>query len=281
MIHRRLVLITGGTGMIGQTIARRFLDQQWDVIVTGSSEASFDALHQDPVFQNVVKEVADVSSLSSVQALMQRLSERYHQLDALVTAAGIYGEIGSIEQCDPEAFTRAFSVNVFGTWWCIKYALPLLRKSDRARIITFAGGGEGALPRFTSYASSKAAVLRMTESLAEELKDFSICINAISPGLINSGFVQSLLQAGEERVGKKKYEEAQAQVAGVGGSVTPDRAAELVVFLANEPSGRLTGKNLSAVWDAWETLPEHLDDVASSDLYTSRRIKPKDRGYAW
>jgi len=280
----RIVLLTGGTGVIGKAIAARFLKDGDRVILTGSSASSLDALRADASFPSHgwEGEVADMSDLTAIQALMGRIAERHGRLDVLVTAAGIYGEIGTIKQADPLAWTQAFTVNVFGTWWCIKYALPLLTgKERRGRIITFAGGGEGPLPHFSSYAASKGAMLRLTETLGAELAEYGVTINAISPGLVNSGFVKDLLKAGKERVGEKKFAEAQAQVAGTGGSVTPDRAAGLVFFLASDAAGTLTGKNLSAIWDRWEDIPTHADTLLATDIYNWRRIKPTDRGYAW
>lgn len=164
----------------------------------------------------------------------------------------------------------------------VKYALPLLKKSAHGKIITFAGGGDGPLPNFTSYASSKGAILRFTESLAAELASFHIDVNAISPGLVTSGLTEDLLKAGPQKADPKMYEEAQRQAAGThDGAVSPERAAALAVFLAGDESNGLTGKNLSAVWDHWEDIPAHLKDIQSSDVYNWRRIKPKDRGYAW
>jgi 3-oxoacyl-[acyl-carrier protein] reductase len=156
-----------------------------------------------------------------------------------------------------------------------------LRESSHGKIITFAGGGDGPLPRFTSYASSKGAILRFTESVAAELKEFHIDVNAISPGLVNSGFVENLLAAGPERAGAEKYQEALNQVSGAMATVSPDKAAALAVFLASDQSNGLTGKNISAVWDNWKDIPVHLDILSSSDVYNWRRIKPTDRGYAW
>ena len=78
-----------------------------------------------------------------------------------------------------------------------------------------------------------------------------------------------------------KREYAQAVKQAESGGVSPQRAVELCVFLASAASDGITGKLLSAVWDPWETLPEHLGDLHDSDIYTLRRIVPGERGKDW
>ena len=81
-----------------------------------------------------------------------------------------------------------------------------MKKQNAGRIINFVGGGEGGLPRFTAYAASKGAVMRFTESLAEEVKECGVFVNAIAPGPVNTKFLDNALSAGRERVGDQLYE---------------------------------------------------------------------------
>jgi 3-oxoacyl-[acyl-carrier protein] reductase len=277
-LDERVCVVTGGTGVIGRAIVASFKDEGARVVAVGHQAEHVADVKRD---LGVDGFVADVASETDVTAMMKHIEETYGRIDVLVTAAGTYGEIGTILQCEPDAWMQAIRVNLLGTMMILKYAIPLLQKSAHGRVIAFAGGGDGPLPRFTSYAASKGAVIRFVESVAEELRPLGIAINAISPGLVNSGFVKEILRVGEERAGKEKFQDAQAQVAGTGGSVPPDRAGALAVFLASGASGDLTGKNLSAIWDRWETFPGHLEDMMRSDVYNWRRIKPKDRGYDW
>ena len=257
-------LITGGNGVIGAAIARALADEGAEILVSGRSGGDI---------------AADVSKESDVRALMRAAQEKFDVLDVLVCAAGTNGAIGLLEETEPGAWMEAVNVNLLGTMQCIRYALPLLRKSARGKIVTFAGGGEGPRQRLSSYVASKAGVVRLTETLAAELAPIEI--NVISPGLVNSGLVQRILKLGEAIVGKEMFGSAQKEVAGEGGAVSPDKAAALAVFLASDASNGLSGRNISAQWDTWEQIPEHLKEIMSSDVYTVRRIKPKDRGYGW
>ena len=154
-----------------------------------------------------------------------------------------------------------------------------MKKNKSGVIINFSGGGEGAFSRFSAYAASKGGVVRFTETLAEEVKDFGVRVNAIAPGAVNTKLLEEVLEAGPEKVGQEFYERSKKQKED--GGVSPEKAAELCLFLASDKSRGLTGRILSAVWDDFENLPEHISEIMNSDIYTFRRIKPIDRGYGW
>ncbi len=269
----KTALITGATGAIGSAIAYSFAREGCTLILSGRSKEKLDALTKE--IPGTAAVAADVSFESDVDALFRDVSA----LDVLVCAAGTYGEIGPLSESKGADWMRAVSTNLFGTVLCIQRALPLLRKAAHGKIITFAGGGEGALPNFSSYAASKAGVLRLTETLAKEEAFKNIDINAISPGAVKSGLTQALIAAGEEKAGTEIYQKNVQQMEE--GGESPEKAAALAVFLASEASNGLSGKNISAVWDSWRDIPKHLKEIMESDVYASRRIKPKDRGYEW
>ena len=281
---QKTALITGAGGVIGKTIARALAQDGFSVILSGRSLSPLTKTAREILAlcgkARTIR--ADVSKKGDVQKLMDYVKQEIGSLDVLVTAAGVYGEIGTVERCDPEAWLEAIKINLFGTMLSVKYALPLLKKTGRhGKIIAFAGGGDGALPNFTSYASSKGAVLRFVESVSAELAPYHIDINAISPGLVNSGFVEDLIAAGPERAGKEKYEAALREVSGKAEVASPELAGKLAVFLASAKSDGITGKNISARWDRWSDLSKHRAILQTSDVYNWRRIKPRDRGYDW
>ena len=277
----KTALITGATGVIGNAIAKAFAKEGCDLILSGPSKRKVSALLREfaEYAVNVQTICADVSNKKSVQRLCKQAGKTFNKIDIVVTTAGIYGAIGTTDQIEPEAWMEAIKVNLLGTFMTIKYSLPFLRKSRRGKIIALAGGGEGALANRSSYVSSKGGVLRLVETLAGELAP--IDINAISPGSVVSGFVDDLVKAGPERLGKERYAEALKQKRGATSSTPPEKAAALAVFLASPESNGISGKNISAAWDQWQEFPKHKKELMKSDVYTMRRIKPKDRGYDW
>jgi NAD(P)-dependent dehydrogenase (short-subunit alcohol dehydrogenase family) len=159
--------------------------------------------------------------------------------------------------------------------------LPKFKEQRHGKIINISGGG-AAYPRpyFSAYATSKAGVVRFTETIAEELKEYSIDCNCIAPGALNTRMLSEVLNAGIKSVGYNYYERAMTQKLSGGDSLKD--AAELCTYLASDKSDGLTGKLISARWDKWrDDIPEHIEEIKNSDIYTLRRILPKDRNKNW
>jgi NAD(P)-dependent dehydrogenase (short-subunit alcohol dehydrogenase family) len=134
------------------------------------------------------------------------------------------------------------------------------------------------LPRISAYAASKAAIVRFAETLAEEVRDDHIDVNSIAPGALNTRLLDQVLEAGPSRVGDGFYTRAVKQKQEGGAPI--ERGAELAVFLASAASDGVTGKLISAVWDPWEEFSTRKQEL-NTDIYTLRRIVPKDRGMDW
>ncbi len=194
--------------------------------------------------------------------------------------AGVYGPMGLIEDVDWDAWVRAIEINLFGSILMCRALLPHFKARRYGKIIQLSGGGAtNPLPRVSAYAASKAAIVRFAESLALEVKGDGIDVNAIAPGALNTRMMDELIAAGPAKVGAAFFERMQ-RIAGEGG--TPlETGAALAVFLASAASDGITGKLLSAVWDPWSDLPAHRADLDRTDVYTLRRVTPKDRGFDW
>jgi 3-oxoacyl-[acyl-carrier protein] reductase len=117
------------------------------------------------------------------------------------------------------------------------------------------------------------------ETLAEELKEFRVDVNAIAPGALATRLVDEVLAAGAEKVGAAFFEKNKQWKEK--GATSPDLGAGLAVYLASSQSDGITGKLLSAQWDAWAKLHEHRNELAKSDIYCLRRIVPEDRNKKW
>ena len=135
------------------------------------------------------------------------------------------------------------------------------------------------MPRITAYAASKAAVIRFAESLAEEVREFGIDVNAIAPGALNTRMMDQVIASGPETVGEAFY--ARMERIKTDGGTSLQRGADLAVFLGSAASDGLTGRLISAAWDPWETLASRIKEIANTDIYTLRRITPADRGKNW
>lgn len=275
----RNVIVTGGSRGIGFAVAKAFTEDGARVLIVARQEAELEAAKR-ALGEGALARTCDVSDQASVASLQSVIEGEFGgRVDVLVNAAGVYGPIGLLEDCDPSFWKKTFEVNVFGTAQMCRLVLPYMKRKGSGRIIHFSGGGEGAFSRFTAYASSKGAILRFTESLAAEVRGDGITVNAIAPGGVNTALTDEALAAGPERAGEAFYEKMKAQKES--GGVPPEQAARLIVFLASDAAREITGKVLSAAHDDLTMLARHAGDIATSDVYAVRRIKPNDRGYEW
>lgn len=278
-------VITGSNQGLGRAIAEEFIAQGANILICARNEKLLESTRLElssriMKSQNVYVCQVDVTDRESLNHLYKTALEKFGRIDILVNNAGVYGPKGAIEEIDWDEWVKAINVNLLGTVLACKIFVPHFKNNGHGKIINLSGGGATApLPYISAYAASKAAVVRFTETLAEELKGAGVEVNCIAPGALNTRLLDEILEAGPEKVGKIFYERSVAQKQQGGTPLV--KGAELCVFLASERSNGITGKLISAVWDPWKELPKHLEDLKISDVYTLRRIVPKDRGMDW
>jgi NAD(P)-dependent dehydrogenase (short-subunit alcohol dehydrogenase family) len=276
-------LITGSSQGLGKVIAEHFLQEGANVALCARSEKDLlgtrDELTKKFPSQKVVARTCDVSSEAQVNDLVAFALQELGSLQALILNAGIYGPMGPTESVSLSEWRRAMDINLYGVLLPCRATIPHFKKGGRGKIVILSGGGAtNPLPNISSYAASKAAVVRLMETLAEELKNFHIDVNAIAPGALATRLVDEVLAAGPEKVGAAFYEKNKQWKEK--GATPPELGAKLAVYLASSQSDGITGKLISAQWDPWEKLHEFKADL-NSDIYALRRIVPKDRGKTW
>jgi 3-oxoacyl-[acyl-carrier protein] reductase len=282
----RSAIITGANQGLGRAIAAAYVRAGASVLLVArgadllkQAVTDLGPLAAKPG-QVVAGFAADVSEPECCAAVVARAREVLPGLTALVNNAGIYGPMGRVEENDWAAWEQSIRVNLFGTVLMCRAVLPAFRSRGYGKVINLSGGGATApLPRMSSYAAAKAAVVRFTETLAGENRDRHVDVNAIAPGALNTRLLDEVLAAGPETVGREFYERSLKQREH--GGVPLDKGAALAVFLASAASDGISGRLLSAVWDDWAHLPELRERLARSDVYTLRRIVPEDRGGKW
>ena len=285
VLENRYAIITGASVGLGFAIAKKYLEAGASLMICARNEVLLDkaALALRPLAgngQSVLALPADISKIEDVTALVGGALREFGRLDVLVNNAGVAGPCGAIENIDLKEWFRAIEINLLGSVLLSRAILPHFKKAARGKIIQLSGGGATSpLPGLSAYAASKAAVIRFVETLAEETRPHRIDVNAIAPGALNTRMLDEFLAAGPERIGPTFYERLLRQKKD--GGVPLGKGADLAVFLGSRSSDGITGKLISALWDPWKSLPNHLEDLNGTDIYTLRRIVPKDRGMAW
>jgi NAD(P)-dependent dehydrogenase (short-subunit alcohol dehydrogenase family) len=281
----RAAIVTGASQGLGLEIARAYVKAGASLLICARDPALLASARSElaalaTVGQVVESEPADVSKSEDVDRLVARAFDLFPQVHVLVNNAGVYGPMGPLEGVDWAAWVRAMEINIYGSVLPCRAVLPHFKRHLYGKIVQLSGGGAtNPLPRLSAYAASKAAIVRFAESLALEVREFGIDVNSVAPGTLNTRMLDELLSAGPAAVGRDFYERM-TRTKAEGGTPLGTGAA-LAVFLGAAHSDGITGRLISAVWDPWEDLPARRDELASTDIYTLRRVVPRDRGLLW
>ena len=277
-LRDRVAIVTGAGRGIGKEIALGLAREGARVVAVSRTPAEIETTIAEVAAGGgqAMAFSADVASAAEVKAMVEAALDCFGQIDILVNNAGTFGPIGPLLTNDSEAWVRTVMVNLVGTFLCTQAVLAGMVQRRRGKIINLSGGGAASpRPNFTAYAASKAAIIRFTESVAQEVAADNVWVNALAPGPVFTRLTESIIRTGPA-AGAEALQEAYRQRRGDNPSLS--EAVALAVFLASDESGGLSGRLISAVWDDWRAIPSQMERIASSDLYTLRRVVPTGEG---
>ena len=266
-------IVTGGGRGIGRAVALALARAGAGVLVLARTAAEVNTVAKEirGCGGLALAHSGDVRKENDVAAAVERAMRAFGGVHILVNAAGIQGPIGPLWQNDLDAWRETLETHLLGTFLSCRAALPAMFAARRGNIINFSGGGAaGPRENFSAYAASKAGVVRLTETLAEEVKPHNIQVNAIAPGAVFTRLTEQVIAAGSAAGSQGLAEARRTREA----RTLPERAAELVLFLASPESGLLTGRLISAVWDDWPAMVRDFSELAGAGGYTLRRLDP-------
>ena len=285
VLRGKNIIITGASRGLGVHIARAMWDNGANLLLVARSEDAINKLKKDletvsTPGQGIYTATADLELSEATDIIIEEAQKAWGRLDGLVNNAGILGPVGPLWKNPWKAWEETIRVNLLAPVALCRACIQWMKKDGQGKIINLSGGGAtGPRPNFSAYAVAKTGIVRFTEILAEEVRDFNIHVNSIAPGALNTDMLEIVLKEDPENVGAREYDSALRQRES--GGASPQRAARLCVFLASSASDGITGKLISAIWDPWEELPGHIQDLSEGDIYTLRRIVPKERGKEW
>ena len=270
-------IVTGAGGTIGRAVIGVLLQHGMRVVAASRSISRLEKIlrqHYPDARESVVFKETDVRIAEQTRELIEFCTGTLGGLDVLVNAAGIYGAIGVVRDVAPVEWRSALETNLLGTYHCCHYALGHMVPAGRGRILNVAGGGAtGPLEHLSSYAVSKAGIVRLTDTLAKEVSANGICVNAILPGAVDSAMQDQLLLA-RDKAGPW-YEKIKALRESGSGAISADLTGHLTEFLLFGAGRELTGKLLSARYDRFrQWTGAEIELIARTDAFTLRRLDP-------
>ncbi len=237
------VLVTAGAAGIGRAIVDAFLEEGALVFTCDVDKAALDTLPQA-----AGRMVADVSDRAQVAALFAAATGAMGGLDVLVNNAGIAGPTGAVEAINPEDWDRCLEVCLTGQFNCVRLAVPYLRASANASIVNLSSAaGQYGFAMRSPYSAAKWGVIGLTKSLAIELGDAGIRVNAILPGLVAGDRQRRVLEAKAQQRGVSfaEMERTAFSFTSIKDYVTPQQLADQILFLASARGRTISGQAIA------------------------------------
>ena len=272
----RVAVITGAGRGIGRAIALAYAREGARLALAARSDSELEEVVSEVsgMGAEAVAIRTDVTSQIATGRLARRTVERFGRIDVLVNNAGISGPIGPLQENDIEDWVNTVNVNLTGTFLVCRAVIPVMLEQGSGKIINLSGAGvANAWSNMSAYCASKAAVVRMTEVLAQELEDKGITVNALGPGSVHTSMWEKMTEQAADAGAEFIHQLGQRVLSGGGASI--DDCAELAVWLASGESGTLTGRIISAAADDFRSMAPQIPEIMAGDAYTLRVMKPE------
>jgi NAD(P)-dependent dehydrogenase (short-subunit alcohol dehydrogenase family) len=240
------VVVTAGAAGIGRAVAEAFLEARARVHVCDVDAEALAAFSAARPAVGVSR--ADVADADQVARLFAEALERLGGLDVLVNNAGIAGPVAPIEAIEPADWRRTMAVNLDGQFLCLRHAVPALKRAGGGCLVNIAStAGLMGYPLRTPYAASKWAVVGLSKSLAMELGEAGIRVNAVCPGSVEGARMDRVIaaEARARGVDAASVRRAYTRQNALDTFIDAADVAALVLFLCSAAGGRITGQALS------------------------------------
>lgn len=242
-LQDKIAIITGASSGIGRATALLFAEEGAKLVLGDVAE---DALEQSSTMVRkqggiVVSKKTDVSIESDVKGLIELAIERFSTVDILCNNAGITGELVDVEELDGNAWNRVLNVNLLGAAYGIKHVAGYMRKKRMGSIVntsSVAGIRSGA--GGNAYSASKAALINLTMTAACDLGKDNVRVNAVCPGLVETGMTQAVFDYARKS-GKEDKLGSRCELRRAG---RPEEVARAILFFASDESSYITGQAL-------------------------------------
>ncbi len=246
----RVAIVTGGGQGIGQAHCLRLAEEGAKVAI---ADINVPGSHDT---ERMIKEKGgsalvvptDITKEEAVKELVKKVMDEWGTIDILVNNSGIAGPTKNIEDITLEEWEGTMAVNLRGMFLCCKHCIPIMKKNRRGWIVNISSvSGKRVLTQRTPYTTSKMGVIGLTRTLAAEVGQSGIRVNAICPGATAGPRIEGVLKGIMEHTGKSREEAAEEFV---GGSVLkcfvePTDIAAMVVFLCSDESRMMTGQDIN------------------------------------
>jgi len=239
-------IVTAGAGGIGLVIAETILKAGGRVHVCDVDDAALAKARQD--LPGIGATRADVAEPEDVDKLFAEAQATLGGLDALINNAGIAGPTLPIEEIEPKDWNRTLAINLTGQYLCARRAVPMLKAAGGGSIVMMSSAaGRFGYPLRSPYAASKWATIGLTETLAMELGEHKIRVNAICPGIVQGPRIDAVIgaKANARGVAFEEMRETYLNLSSLHTMVSAQDIANMALYLVSDVGRTISGQALS------------------------------------
>jgi NAD(P)-dependent dehydrogenase (short-subunit alcohol dehydrogenase family) len=265
----QVAIVTGGGRGFGQAIAQKLASQGAAVAVTSRTQSQLDETKAsiEAAGGKALALAADVNSQPDWDRVVAETESKLGPVSLLVANAALSDPAGPVYDIDPDVWQKTLDTNVMGSVRGARAVLPGMIERRKGRLIIISSGAALAATPYTSpYRVSKAALLRLAEIMALEVRDFGISVFAIHPGVIDSTILDSAVRTDAGR----KWVPHMAQMVESGRALTgTEPCADCCAYLASGDADGLTGRYVSATED-YRALAARAQEIAEGEMQVLR-----------
>ncbi len=243
----KTAIVTGGGRGLGRAAALALAQEGANVTVAARTVTEIERVAGEirTLGRPALAIRTDVSDATAVKGMVGETVDQFGTVNILVNCAGVIGPIGLVSQIRAEEWESAINVNLTGTFLCCQAVLGPMMAQKKGKIVNVSSGiGTRVYPRFTAYGVSKAGVNYFTKTLAAEVQEFNIDVNAMNPSVTETRMQEEIRAVPLEFIGQQHFDRFHG-LWEKGQLYPPEEPARLILFLASPASDGLTGQYLS------------------------------------
>lgn len=242
----RRVVITGGASGIGLTIAKRYLNEGARVAICDNDSELVKTVYKN--YEVAISFCADVSDSNQMANFHQHIMDEFGGVDIMYANAGVGGPAGPVDEIDHQEWARCVEVNLFGAFHSASWASRIMKIQKTGCIIfTSSTSGLFGVPNRSPYVAAKWGIVGLTKSMAMELGDYGVRVNAICPGAVSGPRMERVLsiESNASGITQDELRKVYSKGTAMRSFVSEDDVADMAIFLASDKASMITGQAIA------------------------------------